>query len=158
MSPSSGPLRAGGKANAIVRGGALSALCRARGLADEMPVRQRTQVCAGRREPAECGFFTPEGVTLAWLPLRAESGSLSDTAAPATEQHRVVLEWPGDGHPHHLTSAGVECHLGSGALECSQLGDRPLCHQAAGGGAELVRGGDGQRSGSALHPARGSCP
>jgi hypothetical protein len=64
-----------GRTNAIVRRGALSALCRARGLADEMPVRQRTQVCAGRREPAECGSFTPEAVTQVRWPLRCVMGS-----------------------------------------------------------------------------------
>ena len=55
----------------------LAALSRAREVADEMPVRQRTQVCFGRRER---GSSTPQAVTppsllLSWQTTRGVSAA-----------------------------------------------------------------------------------
>ena len=72
-----------------------SARRRARGLADEMPVRQRRQVCIGGREPAR-PWRLRASQSCRWLPLRAERGSLSDTAGWATKQTSCVIhEGPG---------------------------------------------------------------
>jgi hypothetical protein len=64
-------------------GCSVSAPSRARGVADEMPVRQRRQVCIGRREPARV-----------WL-LHAWRGHAWAVApSPQTRQRRCGRESP----------------------------------------------------------------
>jgi hypothetical protein len=63
----------------------LSALSRARGVADEMPVRQRRQVCISRREPAERGSSTPQAVISAAVARYRWCSS----AEPRREEPRV---------------------------------------------------------------------
>jgi hypothetical protein len=111
---------------------------RARGVADEMPVRQRRQVCVGRREPAECGCSTPEAVTSTRWPLRTRCRRLDRatrvTALPTERQpagrgrgllvivrtdtveraDRIVLGGPLAGGPVVLGGArqiGADCRI-----------------------------------------------
>ena len=59
-----------------------------RGVADEMPVRQRRQLCVGRREPArECGSLAPHGAASHGRALAA-----SQQFRERRRQPRVVAE------------------------------------------------------------------